>query len=306
MLTSPVISGNMTLPGLPMKHERAIIRRAAWTALITCAAIAALAARCAYAKNNHIPSSVTYYADARGVFTLERPSASTGYSVDLTGTCRLPELMFKIQKKNTASRFRQYAYRTGSKTDYKMTCLLKDGPGEYDITVFGRTTLTARRLNGLCSVTVAATKSLPEKLISLSINDRILSFVDSVMGKTVGSGECWDLAQEALDLNGADWDRPINFGRLLNPARDEILPGDIMQLKSVRLIATLPGGMTMYQTLGAPDHTAIIIKVEGRNRYRIAHQNSENRRYVVTSALDLNNMKSGAYWIYRPAAGILR
>ena len=274
------------------------------TILLTGAAFAAIELTSAGAASAQGTPSVTYYADARGVFTLEQPSVSKGYSAVLAGTCRIPELMIKIQKKNAAALFKQYAYRTGGKTAFKISCLLKDGPGDYEITVFGRSSLTSRRLNGLCSVTVTATKPLPEELTSLSINGRIVAFVESVMGKTVGGGECWDLAQEALDRIGADWDRPVIFGRLLNPADDEILPGDIMQFKSVRLSEKLPGGGTMYQTLGAPDHTAIILKVEGRNRYRIAHQNSENKRYVITSGLDLNNMKSGAYWIYRPRAGI--
>lgn len=289
-----------------MKNERVITNSALLPALLITAIIALRSPQVIVAKNNSPASAVTYYADARGVFLLEAPPASSGYTAELTGTCRLPELMIKIQKKRNAMRFKQYAYRTGGEARFRLSCLLKEGPGDYEITIFGRPTLTSRRLNGLCSITVTATRATPDVLSYFDINKQVLSFVDSVMGKTVGSGECWDLAQEALDLNGADWERPINFGRLLDPARDELLPGDIMQFKSVRLSAKLPGGGTMHQTLGAPDHTAVILKVEGKNRYRIAHQNSENKRYVIATSLDLNNMKSGRYWIYRPQAGIVK
>jgi len=140
----------------------------------------------------------------------------------------------------------------------------------------------------------------------LYLNDRVLAYVKGVIGKTIGSGECWDLAQEALDANGADWSRPVNYGMLLDPARDRIAPGDIIQFKSVRLRTNLTGGGMMYRTIGAPDHTAIIMRVEGEKKYTLAHQNSDGKRYVITSEVDLNGMITGKYWIYRPMAGFVQ
>lgn len=257
------------------------------------------------AKEASSPVPVTYYIDARGVFTLTPPTATTGYLLPLEGTCSLPALMVRIVKKNTRLSPRQIAYNMrGNKYSFKY--IIKDGPGEYAVTIFGKKTAAALNLNGLCAFTVRSDTALPDDYSGLDIGESILSYAKSVMGKTVGSGECWDLAQEALDAAGADWNRPFQFGRELNPDRDGIRAGDIMQFKSVRIEKRFENGGKMFRTLGAPDHTAIILGVEGKKKYKIAHQNTDGKRYVITSEIDLTNMVSGKFWIYRPVAGIVR
>jgi hypothetical protein len=128
---------------------------------------------------------------------------------------------------------------------------------------------------------------------NLELNDKIIEYVSSVMGTTVGRGECWDLAQEALDRNLADWSRPTNFGRLRNPEIDEIKPGDIIQFRSLKITERLPGGVTKWLTLGAPDHTAVVYKVQGRKRYSVAHQNVGGMRRVITADVDLTKVTGG-------------
>jgi len=257
------------------------------------------------AKEASSPVTVTYYIDARGVFTLTPPTATTGYLLPLEGTCSLPALMVRIVKKNTRSSPRQIAYNMkGKKFNFKY--IIKDGPGEYAVTIFGKKSVSALNLNGLCAFTVRSDTAIPDDYSGLDIGESILSFAKSVMGKTVGSGECWDLAQEALDAAGADWNRPFQFGRELNPDRDGIRAGDIIQFKSVRIEKRFENGGKMFRTLGAPDHTAIILAVEGKKKYKIAHQNTDGKRYVIASELDLTDMVSGKFWIYRPVAGIVR
>jgi hypothetical protein len=126
------------------------------------------------------------------------------------------------------------------------------------------------------------------------------------MGTTVGRGECWDLAQEALDGCGADWDRPWKFGALLDPAKDEIRPGDIIQFRTVKLVEQLPDGGSRWQVIGMPDHTAVIIAVLGPLRYRLAHQNINGKRSVITTEVNLNHATAGKYSVYRPVAGIVK
>jgi hypothetical protein len=121
-----------------------------------------------------------------------------------------------------------------------------------------------------------------------------------------GRGECWDLAQQALDSNLADWTRPAAFGRPLNPETNEIKAGDIIQFRNLRITEHLPGGVTRMETLGAPDHTAVVYKVLGKKHYTLAHQNIGGKRSVMKSDINLADVTSGKYWIYRPVALMIR
>jgi len=66
------------------------------------------------------------------------------------------------------------------------------------------------------------------------LNQKIIKFVDSKMGKKVGRGECWDLAADALKLVGAKWDGNYKFGIKINPKEECVFPGDIIQFEGVR------------------------------------------------------------------------
>src|SRR5258708_3808675 len=66
-------------------------------------------------------------------------------------------------------------------------------------------------------------------------NQRIIDFVNTVMGKKVGRGECWDLAHDALNKNDAKWDGSLKFGKLVDPQKDTIYPGDVIQFQNVVL-----------------------------------------------------------------------
>jgi hypothetical protein len=46
-----------------------------------------------------------------------------------------------------------------------------------------------------------------------SINKQIIVFVKNNIGKKVGRGECWDLANEGLNFVSAKWDGEYNFGK---------------------------------------------------------------------------------------------
>jgi hypothetical protein len=249
---------------------------------------------------------VLYYTESQGVFTIKSPPAGIGYYLPLKGTCSLPELVIQIRKKNASFPTRQASYRLNGRSDFNTKYLIKDGAGEYEVIIFGKKTISSSNLSGLCAFSVRSELDLPKNMPGLYLNDKVLAYVSGVIGKTIGGGECWDLAQEALDSNGADWSRPLSYGMLLDPGKDRIRPGDIIQFKSVRLQAKLPNGGMMYRTIGAPDHTAIIISVEGEKKYKLAHQNSDGKRYVITSEVDMNSMITGKYWIYRPLAGFIK
>jgi hypothetical protein len=249
---------------------------------------------------------VTYYSDAEGAFDLAPPPLTTGAILRLSGTSSFPELQLSARNKRLNGPVRQAAHRLNGKKVFDLSYFLKDGPGDYEVTLFGKRAVGGLELRGLCSFRVTCVGDTSKNMDIPDINDRILSFVNSVMGTTVGRGECWDLAQEALDAAGADWNRPFNFGTLLDPDKDRVKPGDIIQFKTVKIVEVKPDGGMRWEVLGAPDHTAVILSVRGKKEYTLAHQNIGGKRSVMSSAVNLNLATSGKYWIYRPAAGIIK
>ena len=129
------------------------------------------------------------------------------------------------------------------------------------------------------------------------IAPRILAVAREAKGKTIGRGECWDLAQHALTQANAQWDGQKQYGRPLG-RQDTIQPGDIMQFTSLRLEWRNAGGSGWTQ-LGFPDHTAIVLSAKG-TVIELAHQNYNRVRKVIFTTIDLSQRVSGTYAVYRP------
>ncbi len=111
-------------------------------------------------------------------------------------------------------------------------------------------------------------------------------------------GECWDLANRALTDNNAQWDGEYKYGTLLNPKKDQILPGDIIQFEKVKIVYKV-GNTTTTEMM--PHHTAIVYKVKEAGIYELAHQNTGfSGRKVGLSDFNINNMVKGRIYIYRP------
>jgi len=67
-----------------------------------------------------------------------------------------------------------------------------------------------------------------------------------------------DLAAFVLNQNGAKWDKKFTFGRKIDPKRECVYPGDIMQFEGVKVKYTR--GLTVY-TETMDHHTAVIMKL---------------------------------------------
>jgi len=147
----------------------------------------------------------------------------------------------------------------------------------------------------LCSFNFKA--GLPE------LNARIVEYLDSVMGKKVARGECWDLAAGALAYSGAYFDRSTKkavliYGRRVNPKKEEIFPGDLIQFENVKVQWKEKNGT---YTESMEHHTAIVYKVNSPSNYEIAHQNTKNTgRKVGVSNFRLDRVIKGRVMIYRP------
>lgn len=130
------------------------------------------------------------------------------------------------------------------------------------------------------------------------LNKKVVEYVNSVMGKQVDRGECWDLANQALKLINANWNKEYVYGKAVDYKKEEVYPGDIVHFKNV-VVKQTKGLTTITETM--EQHTAIIIKVYGKGIYELAHQNTGfTGRKVGTSPLDLNGVVKGKVIIYRP------
>lgn len=135
------------------------------------------------------------------------------------------------------------------------------------------------------------------------INKKVVEYVDTVIGKKVDRGECWDLAAAALDYAGAYLDRSSKssiyiFGKVIDPKKESVYPGDIIQIENMKLEYS-KGNMVFTETM--THHTAIIYSVEGNNIYKIAHQNTSfSGKKVGISELNMINVKKGNIIFYRP------
>jgi hypothetical protein len=125
------------------------------------------------------------------------------------------------------------------------------------------------------------------------LNRRVLQFALSQMGRKVGNGECWTLADQALRRSGARGANNFNFGRQIPLA--QIQPGDILQFKSARF----DFGNSFY-FFGTPDHTVVVLGVEG-TKVSILHQNF-GKKIVTKLNVDFKNMTKGKVWAWRPVS----
>lgn len=135
------------------------------------------------------------------------------------------------------------------------------------------------------------------------LNVKIVSYLDTVMGKKVSRGECWDLAAGALAHSGAYFDRSskksvLIYGKKVNPKTEEVFPGDLIQFENVK-VEWKKGNSTFSESMA--HHTAIVYKVNASGDYEMAHQNTGSwGKKVGVSNFQLARVKKGKVMIYRP------
>lgn len=131
-----------------------------------------------------------------------------------------------------------------------------------------------------------------------SVNRSVAAYVQAHLGKKVDRGECWDLAAFALNDAGAKWDGYYGFGTIIDPRKDCLMPGDIIQFEGV-LVEKRTATSARQENYG--HHTAIVMEVRDDGTLRIGHQNQGfTGRKVGISDLDLKEVVKGTYTFYRP------
>ncbi len=126
-----------------------------------------------------------------------------------------------------------------------------------------------------------------------TVNEKVIAFVNTNMGKKVGTGQCWDLASAALNYAGAKWTSPWEFGTKVNYASQTVTPGDIIHFKKVKY----KHGNFIGEY---PEHTAIIYKVLKKGEWQIAEQNNNARLFVIVSDFYLAWKTKGTIEIFHP------
>jgi surface antigen len=100
------------------------------------------------------------------------------------------------------------------------------------------------------------------------------------IGTTVGAGECWDAAENAIKDIGAA--RPGSdlyvWGSVVQQA--DLQPGDILQFSQFTVTVTQDDGSFEQNTFGAPRHTAIVESVNSDGSVNILQQNYGGARNV--------------------------
>lgn len=105
------------------------------------------------------------------------------------------------------------------------------------------------------------------KLASAKYGGTILAFCADSIGKRVGNGECWTLAERALIHAGAA--RPVGFKFGDEVTAEELRPGDVVQFESARFEWEDVSGQQKWCTAGAATseegcihHTAVLENAE--------------------------------------------
>lgn len=130
------------------------------------------------------------------------------------------------------------------------------------------------------------------------LNKQIRAFVKSNIKKKVGSGQCWDLAAEALNKVNAKWDGKTKFGKEINYKKDCVYPGDIIQFEGVTLKYELDQKKYIEKL---EHHTAVIFDVKEKGNFVIADQNTRfSGKTVGTNNFDVKTVIKGSFKIYRP------
>jgi len=154
-----------------------------------------------------------------------------------------------------------------------------------------------------------------------SYSDSIASWSESRLGTQVGNGECWTLANEALNAVGANCtsrglepcmpSQSLIHGYEIYSFIPAALPhntppgsvleagvarGDVIQI--LKAVFKSQDGMRT-QFAGDPDHTAVVTEVESDGRLKVVQSNVGGSKNVTNGEYDMSEMVSGEFRIFR-------
>lgn len=154
----------------------------------------------------------------------------------------------------------------------------------------------------------------------MSLKNKVLKYCISHLGSKVDKGECWDLAENALEYAGAKTSNDLGK---VGPDTDYIWgskvslggasPGCIIQFRNYKYekkVSNSRGEKSDHET--RPHHTAIIEKVNSNGEIVVLEQNVDNHKKVHRNTLYFESVTykdgrntieitiTGKFWIYEP------
>jgi hypothetical protein len=129
----------------------------------------------------------------------------------------------------------------------------------------------------------------------------VLDFANSKKGQKVGSGECFDLADQALKKNGfktaSDYgqvtpDGDYKWGKEV--PLNEAKPGDVLQFRDYKNETKTrteddKGWKERTETQERPHHTAIVVANDGKGNVTVLEQNAPKGSKVTQRVLHMGN-----------------
>ena len=169
----------------------------------------------------------------------------------------------------------------------------------------------------------AKSSTAPAAPNDANLGAHIVAFAASKSGQRVGDGQCFALADQALRSLGAR--SAADFGTVTADADykwgspvalADVQPGDIVQFrnfKSTRRDDAEDAGFKEFtNSRGRPNHTAIVVTVDGNGLLTVIEQNAPENSPVHKTQLGFANASfvkdkvtttittSGSVWFYRP------
>ena len=140
------------------------------------------------------------------------------------------------------------------------------------------------------------------------MGQQIVKFVKDNFGKKVGTGECADLANHALQSVGAktsaDYgvsgpDKDYIWGKLVTRYED-VQPGDVIQFRNVQTVTKIVTGTQTRTITGVyAHHTAIVTENLGAGKFK-GLQQATSKKLVHDFEINMGDKTQGEIWIYRP------
>lgn len=148
------------------------------------------------------------------------------------------------------------------------------------------------------------------------LGNAVAQFAQTNLASQVGNGECWTLAERALQSAGARTSTEIMgnvgpndnyvWGTAITSANLEA--GDIIQFRNYTFRFDSSDGA--WRTESRPHHTAIVMSVDTSGVVEVYECNvnnsknvQQNRLYLRTGAMSGGSVTvSGQMWFYRPQA----
>lgn len=166
-------------------------------------------------------------------------------------------------------------------------------------------TLQGAGMGGSCPTSVNWNTSSP-----IGTFKKIRDFSQRNLGKQVGKGECWDLADQALNAvpavtyhknQGPDADYKWgDVAAIYNPGsvKGSLRPGQILQFRNAKF-SWRQGSSNVTRT--ARHHTAVVSAVSNDGKdICVLHQNSGGVRNVQYGYYRIAALTEGTVWGYSP------